>query len=89
MASIQALTAHLVPNHHLPTHPAPKTAGLGRVGAAALRQAPCSRVTAQDTYYIEDGWVFREHHGKYVECICRTEELPASTANNMLVFQLR
>lgn len=23
---------------------------------------------------IEDGWVFREHHGKYVECICRSDE---------------
>lgn len=25
---------------------------------------------------IEDGWVFREHHGKYVECLCRTDEMP-------------
>jgi hypothetical protein len=33
--------------------------------------------------------VFREHHGKYVECICRTEEIPAVPAHNMPVFQLR
>lgn len=30
---------------------------------------------AEDHLVIEDGWVFREHHGKYVECICRSDEL--------------
>ena len=30
---------------------------------------------AQERIYIEDGWVFREHHGKYVECICRSDEI--------------
>lgn len=30
---------------------------------------------AQEKFYIEDGWVFREHHGKYIECICRSEEI--------------
>jgi len=25
------------------------------------------------TYYFEDGWVFREHHGKFVECLGRFE----------------
>ena len=78
MASIHALTAHLVPG----TDP-----GQNRV--ANLRDAALSRATAQETYYIEDGWVFREHHGKYVECICRTEEIPAVPAHNMPVFQLR
>lgn len=35
---------------------------------------------AQEKFFIEDGWVFREHHGKYVECICRSEDLPSSPA---------
>jgi len=30
---------------------------------------------AQEKFFVEDGWVFREHHGKYVECICRTDEI--------------
>ena len=30
---------------------------------------------AEETFFIEDGWVFREHHGKYVECICRSNEI--------------
>jgi len=30
---------------------------------------------AQEKFFIEDGWVFREHHGKYVECICRSDEI--------------
>ncbi len=30
---------------------------------------------APDTkYYFEDGWVFREHHGRYIECVCRVED---------------
>ncbi len=29
----------------------------------------------QEKFFIEDGWVFREHHGKYVECICRSDEI--------------
>lgn len=29
----------------------------------------------QERFYIEDGWVFREHHGKYVECICRSDDI--------------
>lgn len=33
-----------------------------------------SENAAQETYYFEDGWVFREHHGKYIECICRVED---------------
>ncbi len=78
MASIHALAAHLVPDRIVP----------GQARIANLRDAS-SRATAQETYYIEDGWVFREHHGKYVECICRTEEIPAVPAHNMPVFQLR
>ncbi len=79
MASIHALAAHLVPGGTSPGH--------DRI--AALRIASIFRATAQETYYIEDGWVFREHHGKYVECICRTEEIPAVPAHNMPVFQVR
>ena len=79
MASIHALAAHLVPERNVP----------GQTRIANLRDASLSRATAQETYYIEDGWVFREHHGKYVECICRTEEIPAVPAHNMPVFQLR
>lgn len=30
---------------------------------------------AQEKFFVEDGWVFREHHGKYVECICRSDEI--------------
>lgn len=29
----------------------------------------------QEQFFVEDGWVFREHHGKYVECICRSDEI--------------
>ncbi len=29
----------------------------------------------QEKFFVEDGWVFREHHGKYVECICRSDEI--------------
>ena len=29
----------------------------------------------QETFFIEDGWVFCEHHGKYVECICRSDQI--------------
>jgi len=79
MASIHALAAHLVPERN----------GPGQARIANLRDASVSRAAAQETYYIEDGWVFREHHGKYVECICRTEEIPAVPAHNMPVFQLR
>jgi hypothetical protein len=35
---------------------------------------------AQETFVFEDGWVFREHHGKYVECICRFEEFSSATS---------
>jgi len=79
MASIHALASHLLPDQ----------IGSGKDRIANLRDAAPSRATAQETYYIEDGWVFREHHGKYVECICRTEEIPAVPAHNMPVFQLR
>ncbi len=79
MASIHALASHLLP--------AQTESGRNRI--ANLRGAAPSRATAQEAYYIEDGWVFREHHGKYVECICRTEDIPAVPAHNMPVFQLR
>ncbi len=29
----------------------------------------------EERFFVEDGWVFREHHGKYVECICRSDEI--------------
>jgi hypothetical protein len=79
MASIHALAVHL---------PQGRTIS-GQARIATLGAATVSRATAQETYYIEDGWVFREHHGKYVECICRTEEIPAVPAHNMPVFQVR
>jgi hypothetical protein len=37
-----------------------------------------ARRAAQEQFVFEDGWVFREHHGKYVECICRAEEFRAA-----------
>lgn len=33
----------------------------------ASRSAPGAK------FYFEDGWVFREQHGKHIECICRYE----------------
>jgi hypothetical protein len=84
MASIHALAVHL-----LPDQTESGRALSGQVRIATLRDATVSRAAAQETYYIEDGWVFREHHGKYVECICRTEEIPAVPAHHMPVFQLR
>ena len=30
---------------------------------------------SEERFYIEDGWIFREHHGKFVECICRSDEI--------------
>lgn len=79
MASIQALATHLLPGN--------TNSGLAHV--VALRGTTISRATAQETYYIEDGWVFREHHGKYVECLCRTEDISTNPAAGMPVFQLR
>ena len=29
---------------------------------------------SETKYYFEDGWVFREHHGRYIECVCRLED---------------
>ncbi len=43
---------------------------------------------AQEKFYIEDGWVFREHHGKYVECICRSEDISTSPAQLLPIKQL-
>ncbi len=31
----------------------------------------------EERFFVEDGWVFREHHGKYVECVCRSDEVAA------------
>ncbi|MDE2319154.1 MAG: hypothetical protein KGK02_05570 [Rhodospirillales bacterium] len=33
----------------------------------------------EERFFVEDGWVFREHHGKYVECICRSDEISSLT----------
>ena len=30
-------------------------------------------------FYVEDGWVFREHHGKHIECIARCQEFRGLT----------
>jgi hypothetical protein len=43
---------------------------------------------AQEKFYIEDGWVFREHHGKYVECICRSEDVSMTPAQLPPIKQL-
>jgi|GEM_PF-6594354 hypothetical protein len=54
----------------------------GQARIIALRNGYVPPEThAQEKFYIEDGWVFREHHGKYVECICRSEEVPSIQAN--------
>lgn len=79
MASIHALTAHLVPDE----------ANSDNTRAAIAREVAPTRASAQESYYIEDGWVFREHHGKYVECICRTEEIPAVPALKLPLLQHR
>lgn len=42
-----------------------------RAGAAVQ-----ATIATGDRLVIEDGWVFREHHGKFVECICRVDEVP-------------
>ncbi len=52
----------------------------GQARIIALRNGYVpSDSNAQEKFYIEDGWVFREHHGKFVECICRSEDT-ATTA---------
>lgn len=79
MASIHALTGHLLNT--------PDAKGQARI--VKLGSTTVCRAAAQESYYIEDGWVFREHHGKFVECICRTEEIPAAATPDMPVFQLR
>lgn len=63
----------------------------GRARIVALHTGVVSLPSgaAQESYYIEDGWVFREHHGKYIECICRTEEIASSPVQNLPVFQVR
>jgi len=43
---------------------------------------------AQERFYVEDGWVFREHHGKYVECICRSEEIVPAAAPSKVIIPL-
>lgn len=44
--------------------------------AARVRAFGHTANSAAGQLIIEDGWVFREHHGKYVECLCRTNEMP-------------
>ena len=39
-----------------------------------------SKRYAQEELFIEDGWVFREHHGKHVECVCRSEKIDEFSA---------
>ncbi len=39
------------------------------------KQIFSSKGYAQEELFIEDGWVFREHHGKHIECICRSEKI--------------
>jgi hypothetical protein len=48
--------------------------GEARIVALRSGQTPGPR-HAHEKIIIEDGWVFREHHGKYVECICRSDEI--------------
>lgn len=82
MASIYALTNRL----------APEGSALSQPRLVALRTASTAstaRAAAQEAYYIEDGWVFREHHGKYVECICRTEDISSAPIPILPVLQHR
>jgi hypothetical protein len=52
----------------------------GKVRIAALPGGVSPPLAAaQEKFYIEDGWVFREHHGKYIECICRSEEISSAS----------
>lgn len=39
------------------------------------KQIFSSKGYPQDELFIEDGWIFREHHGKHVECVCRSEKI--------------
>lgn len=64
----------------------------GQARIVALRNGapgPLPSCAAQESFFIEDGWVFREHHGKYVECICRTEEMPAAHGQSLPGIQVR
>ena len=51
----------------------------------SARRNTVTGTDSTEKYYIEDGWVFREHHGKYVECICRTEEISTAPAHALTV----
>jgi hypothetical protein len=86
MASIHALANHLLQNRS--NSGDDKGVHVSNSRVANPRDAIVARTNAQETYYIEDGWVFREHHGKYVECICRTEEIPAVAENDLPALQL-
>jgi hypothetical protein len=61
----------------------------GQARTAALRSGyfPAQN-DGQEKFIVEDGWVFREHHGKYVECICRSEDLPAIPAYTPSVLHI-
>jgi hypothetical protein len=70
--------------------PHPLTNGLiGQARIVALREGGVpSSDAAQEKFFIEDGWVFREHHGKYVECICRSEDLSTTPVQPLPVNQM-
>lgn len=61
---------------------------IGQARIIALRNAgvPPSDA-AHEKFYVEDGWVFREHHGKYVECICRSEDISTTLVQPQPVNQ--
>ncbi|MGO9816858.1 MAG: hypothetical protein ACLPG5_02095 [Acidocella sp.] len=70
--------------------PLPLSNGLtGQARIIALRKGgvPASNA-AHEKFYVEDGWVFREHHGKYVECICRSEDLSTTPVQPLPVNQM-
>ena len=62
---------------------------VGRARIISLRDGGVADSNAaQEKFYIEDGWVFREHHGKYVECICRSEDISTTLIQPLPINQL-
>jgi len=52
-------------------------------------EVPAAHGSGYARFFVEDGWVFREHHGKHVECICRSENADLSDLSRAAVGRLR
>ena len=67
----------------------PNDSRIGQARIIALRNGGVAQSdAAHEKFYIEDGWVFREHHGKYVECICRSEDISTTPIKPLPFNQL-